>query len=165
MAHDRFEFEMPAPAAVVFDAFHYHCWRARWDFLVENTQVVGGAPCPYVGAITENSGNGWMRGMFMRTKFVSFDRPRVAAAAMIGRSFPFVSWAASMQHRPVDAQRSVMIYTYTFLVGPPALRWILEPLVKKVFDRQTRRRFMRMRSFLAEHADDVIRWQQSSIAG
>lgn len=34
MAHRRFEFDMPAPADVVFDAFHFHVWRARWDSLV-----------------------------------------------------------------------------------------------------------------------------------
>lgn len=165
MAHERFEFEMPASSEVVFDAFHYHCWRARWDSLVENTRVVGGAQCPYVGAITENSGSGWMRSLSMRTKFVSFDRPRVAAAAMIGKSFPFVTWAASMQHRRLDDKRSILVYTYTFQVGPPALHWLLEPVVKKIFDRQTRRRFLRMRVFLARHAEEVILWQQTTGIG
>jgi len=97
MVHERFEFDMPAPREVVFDAFHYHRWRARWDSLVDATHVIGGAPCPYVGAITENSGGGMLRGLAMRTRFISFDRPRVAAAAMQGRSFPFVR-----QYRPQD---------------------------------------------------------------
>jgi len=30
MAHQRFEFDMPAPVDVVFDAFHCHVWRSRW---------------------------------------------------------------------------------------------------------------------------------------
>lgn len=29
MAHRRFEFDMPAPADVVFDAFHFHVWRGH----------------------------------------------------------------------------------------------------------------------------------------
>jgi hypothetical protein len=160
MVHDCFEFDMPASTEVVFDAFHYHCWRSRWDSLVENTRVAGGAPCPYVGAVTENAGGGWVRGLSMKTKFVSFDRPRVAAATMIGRSFPFTNWAASMRHQPLAASRSVMIYTYTFRAGPRWASWLLEPIVKRVFDWQTGRRFRRMQQFLAEHADEVMQWQR-----
>jgi hypothetical protein len=164
MAHERFEFEMPASCEVVFDAFHYHRWRREWDSLVRATHVIGGAQCPYVGAITENGGAGWLKGLTMRTRFVSFDRPRVAAAAMEGRSFPFMRWAASMRHRPIDAQRSLMIYTYHFEVGPRGLRWLVEPIVKWIFDTQTRRRFARLRHYLRTEAHQVQRWQQGDSA-
>lgn len=159
MAHRRFEFAMPAGESVVFDAFHYHCWRLRWDSLVRATTVQGDAPCPYVGAVTDSAGAGALRKLTMKTKFVSFDRPRVAAAMMVGRSFPFRRWAASMQHRPDGADRSRLIYTYTFEVGPRPLRWLLEPPVALVFNWQTRRRFARLHSFLLEHADEIERWQ------
>jgi hypothetical protein len=78
MVHERFEFEMPAPSEVVFDAFHYHAWRSRWDSLVDATHVIGGAECPYVGAITRNSGGGILRGLAMTTQFISFERAKVA---------------------------------------------------------------------------------------
>jgi len=152
---------MPAPADVVFDAFHYHVWRARWDSLVGNARVVGGAPCPFVGAETENTGHGWLRGLSMRTRFVSFDRPRVAAASMVGRSFPFSRWAASMRHRDVQPGHSVLIYVYTIEAGPKALRWLLEPVVAWVFAWQTRRRFARLHAFLAAHAHEVVAWQHA----
>ncbi|RJF96345.1 SRPBCC family protein [Noviherbaspirillum saxi] len=163
MVHDRFEFDIPASSDVVFDAFHYHCWRFRWDSLVQDVRVIDGAPCPYVGAETENAGGGWVRGLSMRTRFVSFDRPRVAAATMIGHSFPFTSWAASMKHRPVGINRSIMIYTYTFRAGPRYLSWLLEPIVKRIFDWQTRRRFLRMQRFLAKHSGEVVQWQKFSV--
>jgi hypothetical protein len=161
MAHERLEFDMPAPADVVFDTFHYHVWRARWDSLVGDARVVGGAPCPFVGAETENVGHGWLRGLSMRTRFVSFDRPRLAAASMIGRSFPFDRWAASMRHRDTEPGRSVLIYTYTIEAGPRALRWLLQPIVAWAFARQTRRRFARMHAFLAVHAQEVVDWQHT----
>jgi len=161
MAHQRFEYPMPASAAVVFDAFHYHVWRSRWDSLVRNTRVVGGAPCPSVGAITENQGRGWLGGVAMRTQFVSYDRPRVAAARMLGVSFPFRRWAASMQHRAVGEHHSVLIYTYTLEAGPPAWRWLIEPVVEWVFIRQTHRRFARLQRFLQAHANDVAQWQRT----
>ena len=151
---------MPASEAVVFDAFHYHHWRLRWDSLVSNTQVIGGAPCPYVGAITENVGAGALRSLSMRTEFVAFDRPRVAAASMLGRSFPFTRWAASMRHQATGQECSLLIYTYTFEVGPPGLCWALAPFVEWIFNWQTRRRFKRLSVFLALYASDVERWQQ-----
>lgn len=160
MTHRRFEFDMPAPSDVVFDAFHYHVWRAQWDSLVSDTRVVGGAPCPFVGAETENAGGGLLRALSMRTRFVTFDRPRVAAASMIGRSFPFSRWAASMRHRDTVPGCSVLVYVYTLEAGPRALRWLMEPVVDWIFVRQTRRRFERMRNFLALHADEVVQWQR-----
>jgi hypothetical protein len=161
MAHDRFEFEMPAPCDVVFDAFHYHQWRARWDSLVSQTNVLGGAPCPSVGAISENTGSGWMRKLSMKTRFVSYARPRIAAATMVGDSFPFLRWSASMQHREKNEEKSIMIYTYTFETYGKSLRWIIEPIVKCVFDWQTRRRFERLKNYLALNKADIKQWQCS----
>lgn len=161
MIHHKLEFTMPAPAAVVFDAFHYHQWRHRWDSLVSATAVVGGAPCPYVGAVTENTGGGWMRGLSMQTRFVSFDRPHLAAATMVGTSFPFSRWAASMRHKEIDGQTSLMVYTYTLDVTPRWLAWILRPVVQRVFVHQTRKRFLRLQAFLAVHTHEVLAWQQA----
>lgn len=159
MTQRRFEFTMPASATVVFDAFHYHYWRSRWDSLVSVTRVEGGAPCPYVGAVTTNTGAGMLRGLSMRTQFVSFDRPNVAAASMVGRSFPFARWAASMRHRPIGPRQSVLIYTYNFEVSPRALRWVIGPAVSCIFNLETRRRFARLQRFLARHGADIERWQ------
>ena len=160
MSHRSFNFAMPASAAVVFDAFHYHQWRHRWDSLVSATAVEGGAPCPYVGAVTQNAGGGWMRSLSMRTQFVSYDRPRLAAAAMLGQSFPFTRWAASMRHKELDDGRSVLIYTYTFEVGPRLIAWCIRPFVERVFEHQTRKRFGRLSTYLASHANEIKHWQQ-----
>lgn len=152
---------MPAPAAVVFDAFHYHHWRHRWDSLVSATEVVGGALCPYVGAVTQNAGGGWMRGLSMQTRFVSFDRPHLAAASMVGTSFPFSRWAASMRHKDAGANASLLIYTYSLEVAPHWLAWLLRPVVHIVFAHQTRKRFRRLQNFLIGHAAEVSAWQHA----
>ena len=150
---------MPAPAHVVFDAFHYHQWKHQWDSLVRRTQVEGDAPCPRVGAVSSNAGAGLLRGLSMQTEFVSYDRPRLAAATMRGRSFPFARWAASMRHIPAGEGRSTLVYTYTLETAPAAARWLMEPVVDFVFLRATRKRFRRFTAWLADHADDVVRWQ------
>jgi hypothetical protein len=161
MAHHRFEFPMPASTAVVFDAFHYHHWRGHWDSLVRDTRVQGGAECPFVGAVTQNAGKGLLGSLSMRTRFVSYERPRLAAAAMDGKSFPFTRWAASMRHRPLADGTSLLVYTYSFEVGPAFLRWILAPFVELIFRRQTQRRFARLASYLKHHAPEIEAWQRS----
>ena len=161
MVHRKLEFTMPAPADVVFDAFHYHQWRHRWDSLVSATEVVGGAPCPYVGAVTQNAGGGWMRGLSMQTRFVSYDRPNLAAASMVGTAFPFSRWAASMRHKEVEGQSSLLVYTYTFEVTPHWLAWALRPVVHAVFAHQTRKRFSRLQAYLAKHAQEIVAWQHT----
>ena len=142
---------MPAPCDVVFDIFHYQLWRARWDSLVNATHIVGGAPCPSVGAVNQVAAGGLLRRLSMRTEFISYQRPRMAAARMVGTSFPFTKRAASMKHETIDADQSVMIYTYTIETGPPMLRWLMEPIVDRIFQRQTRKRFACMRDFLLVH--------------
>ena len=160
MAHRKFEFEMPAAVAVVFDAFHYHCWRCRWDSLVANTRVFGGGECPYLGAITENQGRAYLRPLAMRTQFVSYQRPNVAAAQMIGKTFPFTRWAASIRHRPLSSNRSLLLYTHTFEAGNKWTRWLVEPITQRIFDTQTQRRFTRLQLFLSKHADEIVNWQK-----
>ncbi|NHZ83665.1 hypothetical protein F2P44_31020 [Massilia sp. CCM 8695] len=160
MAHERIAFPMPASCEVVFDVFHYHRWRARWDSLVSHTEVDGGAPCPSVGAVSENVGGGLLRALSMRTEFVSYQRPRLAAARMLGTSFPFSRWAASMKHEPAVGGGSVLVYTYNIEAGPRVLRWLIEPVVQHVFRRQTIKRFERMRAFLSTNAAEVEAWQR-----
>jgi hypothetical protein len=65
-----------------------------------------------------------------------------------------------MRHRATAPNQSLLIYTYSFEVGPAGLRWVMEPIVKMIFDRQTRRRFARLQDFLALHAGDVALWQR-----
>jgi hypothetical protein len=163
LAHERLEFAMPASCAVTFDAFHYHQWRLRWDSLVEHTEVEGGGPCPYKGAVTRSRGRGLMGSLVMRTEFISYQRPRLAAARMIGVAFPFTRWAASMRHEPAAGGQSAIIYTYTIETGPPLLRWLMEPIVQRIFRHQTHRRFARMRAFLATSAGDIEAWQRTHI--
>ena len=61
-----------------------------------------------------------------------------------------------MRHEALDADRSLLIYTYTLQASLP---W-LEPAVARAFVRATRRRFARLNAFLALHAHEVADWQQ-----
>ncbi len=161
MAHRKLEFPMPAPAAVVFDAFHYHHWKHQWDSLVSDTVVESDAPCPSIGATSTNKGRGLLAPLAMTTKFVSYEPPLIAAATMVGKSFPFDRWAASMRHVDKGDGGSTLVYTYTLEVPPSPYRWLLEPIVDLIFLRATRKRFARLSKFLKSNTADVLAWQKT----
>ena len=66
-----------------------------------------------------------------------------------------------MKHEPAGAGQSVMIYTYTIETGPPMLCWLMAPIVDRIFQRQTRKRFACMRDFLLVHRAEIEAWQRS----
>lgn len=158
MPHGRITFTMDAPCEVVFDAFHHHQLRQRWDSLVKHPVLENGNEWPSVDAVTFNPGTGWTRLLSMRTRFISFDRPKIAAATMVGLSFPFQTWSASLKHLPLPNQQSQLIYVYNIRAS-----WYLRGwagwIVHAVFRHETRKRFLQMQRYLAAHAHEVEAWQ------
>jgi len=146
MARRRLVLNMPGSAAAAFEAFHNHDKRLLWDTLLSAARVEGGGTHPYVGAVTANAGRGWMRPLGMRTRFVSYDPPRIAAAVILSPTGPIEFWAASMRHCDIGPGRSELIYTFNIRLRP-MLR-IFDRLAAWIFERETRRRFVAMAEYL-----------------
>lgn len=150
MAQRRIVLTMPASAAAAFEAFHNHEKRLIWDTLLSVAYVEGGGTHPHVGAITTNLGRGWKKLLGMRTQFVSYDPPRIAAATIIAPTGLFAFWGASMRHRDLGHGASELIYTFNIKLRPQLLGRILDPFVAKVFELETRRRFAAMAAYLRQ---------------
>ncbi|MFV3305378.1 SRPBCC family protein [Pseudomonas sp. NY15181] len=149
----RLRFIMPAPADVVFEAFHDHRQRLLWDTLLSEAYVEGGATHPSIGAVSVNRGRGLRRCFVLRTRFVNVDPPRRAAAVLVEPSGPFQHWAATLQHHDLDAGCSELLYSFDLSVRPRWLgRWV-DASVAKLFERATRRRFAALASYLQSRAD------------
>lgn len=148
MPNRRIHLVMPAPSAEVFEAFHNHSVRLEWDTLLAVAFVEGGGRHPYPGAITTNRGRGWKRALGMRTRFLTYDPPRLASATLVAPTGVFAHWAASMSHRDRSDGTSDLTYTFTIKLRPRWLRWILDPIAARVFERETRLRFAAMAAFL-----------------
>ncbi|MBB6592111.1 hypothetical protein LBW62_11180 [Ralstonia solanacearum] len=152
MARRRLTLTMPGSAADAFEAFHNHEKRLRWDTLLSSAHVEGGGTHPYVGAITANTGRGWMRGLSMRTRFVSYRPPELAAAATVGPAGPIAFWAASMHHRDIGAGESELIYTFSLRLRPSLS--LFDPLAAWIFECESRRRFAAMADYLRHRQAD-----------
>jgi hypothetical protein len=79
--------------------------------------------------------------------YVSFDRPTLAAVKMVNTPFLFKSWAASIQHEDISENQSQITYQFQFTANPPALQFILDPVLEKIFAWETRKRLRALRDF------------------
>ncbi|MCF5806298.1 hypothetical protein [Pseudomonas tremae] len=152
MKNRRIILIMPCCATDAFDAFHDHRVRSQWDTLLSHASVEGGGSHPYVGAITVNAGRGWKRLFAMRTRFVNYRPGQVAAAVLVEPMGCFQWWAASMRHRDIDAASSELIYTFILRLRPKWLGRVLDPLVNRLFEWETRNRFAAMAVYLRARA-------------
>lgn len=151
MAQGRLHLIMPGTAAAAFEAFHNHAVRLRWDTLLAVAYVEGGASHPSPGAVTVNWGKGWKCWLGMRTRFVSYEPPRVAAAVLLEPTGPFAFWAASMRHGDLGDGTSELDYAFHIRLRPRWLGRCLDPLAAWLFARETRKRFAAMAAYLAQN--------------
>ncbi|MEC5386604.1 hypothetical protein VVD49_12785 [Uliginosibacterium sp. H3] len=140
---------MPGTSAEAFEAFHNHHVRLQWDTLLKVAYVEGGGTHPYVGAITANKGKGWKSSLEMKTRFVKYDPPKVAAAVMTEPTGLFALWGASMHHADNPDGTSTLNYTFSIKMRPRWFGSLLDPIAAYLFERETRKRFEAMSRFLA----------------
>ena len=141
---------MPVNSADAFEAFFNHTVRLCWDTLLNVTYVEGGGTHPRVGVITANRGRGWKTGFSMRTRFLSYDPPRQASAAMAEPTGLFEQWAASMRFQDRDDGGSDLIYTFSIKLRPRYIGTLFDPLAAFLFAWETRRRFKAMALYLQQ---------------
>lgn len=141
--------ELPAPAAVAFDALHDYDRRLQWDTLLSEAYLCDGATTADEGVVSVCRGRRAVGGFAMRTIYVSFDRPDVAAVKLLAPSGVFERWAASIRHRDAGAGRSTITYVYSFVARPRWLAWLLEPLIERIFRWETRRRLRALGTYLS----------------
>ena len=144
----RLVFHMPATSAEVFEAFHNHDKRLRWDTLLSQATVEGGHCYPHVGAVSINVGRGWRRLFCLRTRFIVYDPPRLAAATIDETAGIFNEWSASIRHRDRGDGTSNLIYTFKLGLRPRWFHWLCLDVVTAIFERQTRQRFESLAAFL-----------------
>ena len=148
MAHGEISESMPAPSAVVFDLLHDYRRRLEWDTLLRAAYLEGGHRVAGKGVTSVCVGRRALGGIALRTIYVTFERPALAAVKMVNAPAFFETWAASIHHEDVSACESRMTYRFHFRAKPRLLGFMLEPLMKAVFVWETRKRLRALRSYL-----------------
>jgi len=158
MPHGTVSQIIPADCEAVFDLIHDYERRLTWDTLLSAAGLADGHSRADVGATTVCVGRRSLGGLALKTVYVAFDRPRLAAVRMVNSPPFFGRWAASICHEKLGQDQSKIIYTWTFTARPRWLAWLLEPVMDRVFHWETRMRLASLRDYFEQ-----ARNQQQSV--
>ncbi len=152
MPHGEVSQIIDAPAAVVFDLVHDYDRRLTWDTLLSAGYLTDGCTKAELGATSVCIGRSSLLRIPLKTTYVAFDRPRLAAVKMVNRPLLFGTWAASIRHEDLPAGQSRITYTWTFTARPRWLAWLIEPILQRIFRRETARRLDALRDYIERAA-------------
>ena len=138
---------IPAPVETVFDLLHDYKRRLEWDTLLQEAYLEPEFEQSGKGAISVCRGKNILGGFAVRTVYVSFEPGKVAAVKMLNQPPFFDTFAASIRHRKIDNENSEVIYKVHFTAKPHILQPILNPIMRRVFVWETRKRLRALKNF------------------
>lgn len=150
----RFDQRVDASREATFDLVHDYVRRLEWDTLLRSARVEGDKPAGK-GEVAVCSARWAIGGLVFATRYVSFDRPEVAAVKLENPPWLFASWAASIRHREIEGtegRASEVLYQMTFACRPSWAAWLFEPIVAAAFRWETKKRLRALAAHLANGA-------------
>jgi hypothetical protein len=145
--------DIDAGCQEVFDVIHNYGIRLHWDTLLSKACIVDGSAQAGIGVRTLCVGRSTVAGMGMETVYISFDRPRVAAVKMKSGPWFVGDFAASIRHTALaPGTGSRVIYKFRITSRPVWLRAVLDPLLRLVFQRETRKRLESLKRYIEARA-------------
>jgi len=147
MAHGEVTEVIPAPSLAVFDLVHDYSRRLEWDTLLRAAYLDDGHAVAAKGVTSVCVGRWSLGGFALKSIYVTFDRPALAAVKMVNRPPFFKSWAASIHHEDIAPSESRITYKFQFTSKPRALRFILDPIMGRVFLWETRKRLQALKAY------------------
>ncbi|MCE9552019.1 MAG: SRPBCC family protein [Planctomycetes bacterium] len=147
MPHGTVRDVIPAPASDVFDLLHDYQRRLEWDTLLQAAYLTDDHTQADLGAVSICRGKWMLGGIALKTRYVSFRRPEVAAVKMLDRPPLFEEFAATIRHQDLEGDCSSIEYVFHFSARPKWLRPVLQPLMTWVFAVETRKRLRALRNY------------------
>lgn len=155
MAHAVIAITIDATAEQVFDVVHDYEIRTDWDTLLRSARMEGNR-VPEQGAVAICAARWYLGGLVFRTRYVTLNRPVVAAVTLVKPYFIFENWSASIRHRevpgrgtdPADGAESEVVYTLNLQCRPTWFARPLEAVAMKAFELETRRRLRALKRYI-----------------
>ena len=138
--------DISASREAIFELIHDYDRRLEWDPFLREARLLHGAGSAGLGVTSRCVARWRAGGMRMDTIYVSFHCPRVAAVKMTCGPWFLRSFAASLRQDPVDAISTRVTYRYHF--ESRFLSWLIDPIIGRVFQRETTRRLQALKEFL-----------------
>ncbi len=140
MVHGKVTETIPASSSEVFALIHGYDRRLEWDTLLRAAYLDDGHTKAARDATAVCAGKWYLGGFALKTVYVTFDPPKLAAVKIVNEPPFFKAWAASLRHEDIGDGSSRVTYTFTFTAKPRSLRLILEPVMGLAFRLETRKR-------------------------
>jgi len=106
MPHGSVSTIIPASSAEVFRLLHDYDRRLEWDTLLQSATLTEGWTKAQLHATSVCQGRWYLGGVALKTEYLSFKPPEVAAVKMVNRPPFFQSFAATIRHRDlIDGYR------------------------------------------------------------
>ena len=139
---------LPAGADILFDLTQDYSRRTEWDPFPESYEFHEGATHAQLGVhLTVRARNGFR----MRVKYVTFDRPRVAAIKMVTGPWFIRSFAGAWHFSPEAEESTRVTFKYHVIAGPGMVGKLLQPFIDRSFSRHTKRRLGALTSYVEQH--------------
>jgi ribosome-associated toxin RatA of RatAB toxin-antitoxin module len=148
------QIEINASPSVAFDLIHDYSRRLDWDPFLRSAILLNGAVEAGHGVSSRCSAKLLAGGMSMDTEYVSFDRPNVAAVRLVRGPWCFKTFAATIRHTELSDNRSSVAYNVNFTAAPSWLRFLLTPIIERIFMRETKARLVALKDFI-ESSDNM----------
>ena len=133
------------PQELVFDLTQNYAKRLEWDPYLSEAYLMKNATAPAVGvdAYCKNR-----NGSVMVSRYISFNRPSVAAVNMIKGPKILKRFSGAWNVHKIDEQHSELIFTYHF-----DLRWgivgsLFTPWVRWHFQREMNKLLVAIKAYL-----------------
>ena len=126
-----------APQQGLFDLAQDYRLRLKWDPFLRDLRFLDGAGEAAVGVRV------WVRawtGLTMVVEYVGLRRPDMVAMKMLEGPVVLRHFAGSWRFQPHPSGSTEVVFRYVFETRWRWLRWLFDPLVARVFGRDTRRR-------------------------
>lgn len=155
MPHGTVREVIPAPSAAVFGLLHDYGRRLEWDTLLQAAYLTDGHQEVRQGAVAVCKGRAGLGGIALKSVYVTFHPPEVAAVRMVNRPAFFDAFAATIRHRDLPGGSSSVEYVYQFTARPAWLRFLLHSLMGLAFALETRKRLRSLRRFFERRVGEV----------
>lgn len=153
MADNTITESIPASCEQVFGLLHDYEKRLEWDTLLRAAYLEPGFSRAALGAVSVCVAKRWLGGMAVRTRYTTFQPGRLAAVKMLNSPAFFARFAASIRHTATGPATSLATYRYTFRAKPPALGFLIHPIMAWALRRETTRRLRALRDHFVAKAN------------
>jgi ribosome-associated toxin RatA of RatAB toxin-antitoxin module len=124
--------EIDASAEQLFVISQDYGLRLEWDPFVKALRFLDGATVPAVGVQV------WVRaknGLTMTVRYITVNRPGQIAMTMVEGPRVFGQFSGAWKFKELGSARTEVTFSYNFSTRPVLLRAVMEPVVKRVLQR------------------------------